>query len=78
MSAADRTVIDGLKTKIVEYLKNPVHGTRRSNLMDEFGLEMGRHLPSGLPQSRALDRALQELRRDGVIEYESKQWGFSR
>ena len=69
-----RDKIDELKGRILEYLKDPVRGQMSGHLMGEFGLRKGAYLPGGLPESRALDRALQELRKAGRIRYERRQW----
>jgi len=69
-----RVTIDWLKGKIVEYLKAPIRGQVFGHLMAEFGLQKAKYLPSGLAESRALDRALQELRKAGRIKYDKCQW----
>lgn len=69
--------VDALKGQIVEYLKNPVRGQTFGHLMAEFGLQKGRYLDSGLPESRALDRALQALRKAGKVRFERREWHLS-
>ena len=70
----DRMTIDRLKGRIVEYLREPTHGRMFGHLMVELGLQKGKRLPSGLAESRALDRALQELRKAGRIKFAKCEW----
>lgn len=52
-------------------------GQTFGHLLAEFGLQKGRYLASGLPETRALDRALQQLRKAGRIRFENRQWVLS-
>jgi len=70
----DRTTIDGLKGRIVDYLSSPMRGRMFGHLMTELSLQKGKRLPSGLAESRALDRALQELRKAGRIKFAKCEW----
>lgn len=77
MDAMDHAFIETLKVRVLAYLENPAHGRTKGHLMLELGLRKGCFLPSGLPESRSLDRALQELRKAGKIRFTRSQWFIS-
>jgi len=78
-STIDNTAIAQARAKIVEVLRptlpgGHIYGMTTGDLMEVCGLQKGKYTRGdhGLPHSRILDRALQELRKAGVIEYRKK------
>ena len=69
MTPAARAAIDAAKSGVLEYLARPLRDVATmARLMGALGLRRGQFV-DGLPHSRVLDRALQELRRAGKIRY---------
>ncbi len=77
MSELVKQAIADTKVKVLEYLKNPTQGQTFAHLMGVLGFEPspGFTAPAetrratevdGLPKSRVLDRALQQLRKERV------------
>lgn len=74
MTPATRAAIDAAKAGVLEYLARPLRDVATmARLMDALSLTRAGRV-DGLPHSRVLDRALQELRRAGKIRYERRQW----
>jgi hypothetical protein len=71
-------IIEVLKGNILDHLKGiqqgQIGGRTKDHFMAVCKLQRAAYFPSGLPQSRALDRALQELRKDGKIAFVNRQW----
>lgn len=79
MNTVQREAIEKAKTRILEYLKEPTRGQTKGHLMRECNLEAGQFVwanGSGLPHSRVLDRALQQLRKVGLIQFQDGGWSL--
>lgn len=76
MTPATRAAIDAAKLGVLAHLASRsarIIGRSKGHLMRALCLtDAGR--VDGLPHSRVLDRALQELRRAGKIRYDHRQW----
>jgi len=60
--------------RLKEIKSGVIGGQTKDHFMAHLNLRKATYFPSGLPQSRALDRALQELRKDGKIVFKNRQW----
>lgn len=69
--------IEALKPRLLAYLNDPCRGSTAGHLLAEMGLQKGKYLPNGLPESRLLDRTLQALRKSGDVQFEDRQWGLA-
>lgn len=69
--------IELAKGNILIHLTRPNVGRTSGHLMVACGLQKGAYISNGtsfLPESRVLDRALQELRKEGKIRFVNRQW----
>lgn len=80
MSEAVKRAVEGTKTRVLDYLKNPVQGQTFGHLMIVLGFSPARsdYRIDGVTQSRILDRALQSLRKSGAIRYDGRRWSLVR
>jgi hypothetical protein len=73
--STEKLAVETTKTKILEYLKNPTQGRTSGHFVVVCGFTTrfvdGDH---GLPVERVVDRALQSLRKGGLIKFDKGQW----
>lgn len=67
-----KDAIEAAKQTVLRHLGAPHTGRTFGHMMHACGLQAGRHTEDWLPESRVLDRALQALKRDGLIYHDKK------
>ena len=68
--------IEITKDRVLKYLKEPTGGRMFVDLLPVSGLRRGCFI-EGTSEYRVLDRALQQLRKTGKIEFDAQGWKLS-
>jgi hypothetical protein len=72
-----KEAVEVTQGKVLEYLKNPTKGAMFVDILPMCGLRRGEFV-EGVSEYRILDRALQELRKAGKIEFDVKGWTLKK
>lgn len=70
--------VEHAKKTVLQQLSNPLLGRTFGHLLYGCGFKTGRHTDDWVPETRVLDRALQALKRDGLIWYDRTGWRLTR